>query len=114
MFNQSEKRLSLWQRIKVPVVGSVAVLVLGFVLVNTFTYFQYGGTLLDSVFEREQSPSPDVGKFAYDKGTRYYIGIIKGEGTSPRRGKVYYIEQAGGVMIEVSKDLVEVREPERK
>ena len=26
----------------------------------------------------------------------------------------YYVPQAGGVMIEVAKDLVEVREPERK
>ena len=109
-----DKPPSLWQRIKVPVIGSIAALALGFVLVNAFTYVQYGGTLFDSMFEREQSTSPDAGKFAYDKGTKYYIGIIKGEGNSPRRGRVYYIEQAGGVMIEVAKDLVEVREPERK
>ena len=104
---------SLWQRIKVPVIGSLLALALGFVLVNVFTYVQYGGTLFDSMLGREEKVSPDVGKFAYDKGTKYYIGIIKGEGNSPRRGKVYYIEQAGGVLIEVAKDRVEVREPER-
>jgi hypothetical protein len=105
---------SLWQRIKVPVIGSIIVLVIGFILVNAFTYVQYGGTLFDSMFEREQSASPDAGKFAYDKGTGYYIGIIKGEGNSPRRGRVYYIEQPGGVMIEVAKDKIEAREPGRK
>jgi hypothetical protein len=117
MFDQSgagydagQKPPSLWQRIKVPVVGSILALALGFVLVNAFTYVQYGGTLFDSMFEREQDTSPDTGKFAYDKGTKYYIGIIKGEGNSPRRGRVYYIEQAGGIMIEVAKDRVEVRE----
>jgi hypothetical protein len=41
------------------------------------------------------------------------VGIIRDEGTSPRKGKVYYIEQAGGSMIEVSKDLIVVREPEK-
>jgi hypothetical protein len=40
-----------------------------------------------------------------------YIGIIRGEGHSARLGDVYYIEQAGGSLIEVSKKNVEVREP---
>jgi hypothetical protein len=114
MLDQPDKPPSLWQRVKVPVIGSLLALALGFLLVNAFTYVQYGGTLFDSIFEREQEKSPDAGKLAYDKGTKYYIGIIKGEGNSPRRGKVYYIEQAGGIMIEVSKDKVEVREPEPK
>jgi len=110
MIDQPDKPPSLWQRVKVPVIGSFVALALGFLLVNAFTYVQYGGTLFDSMFEREQEKSPDAGKLAYDKGTKYYIGIIKGEGNSPRRGKVYYIEQAGGIMIEVSKDKVEVRD----
>ncbi|HWP44816.1 MAG TPA: hypothetical protein VNO14_16340 [Blastocatellia bacterium] len=106
-----DRPASLWQRIKVPIIGSILVLILGFILVNIFTYVQYGGTLLDSMFEREQSASPDAGKFAYDKGTKYYIGIIRGEGNSPGKGKVYYIEQPGGVIIDVSKSRIEVREP---
>jgi hypothetical protein len=87
--------------------------VAGLVLVNTYTYFQYGGTLFDRFFEKKEKKSPMAGKLAFNKGTQYYIGIIRGEGHSQKRGNVYYIEQAGGTMIEVPKENVEVRDPER-
>jgi hypothetical protein len=99
------------RRIKIMVIGSLLALVLGVALANLYTYTQYGGTMFDSYFASEAKPSPVVGKFAYAKGTGDYIGIIKGEGTSSRRVPVYYIEQAGGQMMEASKDKVEVREP---
>jgi hypothetical protein len=54
-----------------------------------------------------------AGKLAFDKGTKYYIGIKRGEGHTARRPNVYFIEQAGGNMIDVSKENVEVRDPER-
>jgi hypothetical protein len=118
MFNQPDttpdEKSSLWQRIKIPLIGSVVVIVFGFVLANTFTYFQYGSTIVGSWLGSEQKKSPDAGKLAFAKGTKDYMGIIRGEGQSPRRGKVYYIEQAGGVMIEVAKELIEVREPKKE
>lgn len=99
------------RRIKIMFIGALLALVLGIALANLYTYTQYGGTMFDSYFASEKKPSPVAGKFAYAKGTGDYIGIIKGEGTSPRRGPVYYIEQAGGQMMEASKDKVDVREP---
>ena len=96
-----------WRRIKILLVGSLVAIVVGLLLVNTYTYFQYGGTMFDRYLKSEKK-SPHVGKFAYAKGTGDYVGIIKGEGVSPRRGTVYFIEQAGGQMMEVPKDRVEV------
>jgi hypothetical protein len=94
--------------------GAIVALLLGLGLVCTFTYIRYGGTPLDRVFGWNQpQKSPATGKLAFNKGTKYYIGVIKGEGASPRRGKVYYIEQSGGFMVEIPRDLVEVREPEK-
>lgn len=118
MFNRKDdvsddERLFSWQRIKTLVIGIVVALVAGLVLVNTYTYFQYGGTLFDRFFEKKEKRSPMAGKLAFSKGTQYYIGIIRGEGHSKRLGNVYYIEQAGGTMIEVPKENVEVRDPER-
>jgi len=101
------------RRVRNMIVGSVVAVVLGVALANLYTYTQYGGTIFDGLLKREKPQSPMAGKFAYAKGTGYYLGVIKGEGKSPRRGEVYYIEQAGGVLIEVAKDRVEVREPER-
>lgn len=108
-----EERLFSRRRIKNLLLGVVVAFVLGLLLANTFTYVQYGGTMFDSYFKKEKK-SPAAGKFAYTKDTNFYVGIIKDEGTSPSKGKVYYIEQAGGNMIEVSKGLIEVREPEKK
>jgi hypothetical protein len=93
------------------ILGSVGAALLGLLLVNGFMYLQYGGTMFDRFFEKRETKSPVAGKLAFDKGTKYYIGIIRGEGHTSRLGDVYNIEQAGGRMIEVSKVNVEVREP---
>ncbi|MEK6405363.1 MAG: hypothetical protein AABN34_00225 [Acidobacteriota bacterium] len=118
MFNRKEdddgdERLFSWRRIRTLIVGTALALVAGLVAVNTFTYFQYGGTMFDRYFDKKEKKSPMAGKLAFDKGTKYYIGIIRGEGHTSRRGDVYYIEQAGGSMIEVSKESVEVRDPDK-
>lgn len=106
-----DERLFSWRRIRTLIIGTVLALVAGLVAVNTFTYFQYGGTMFDRYFEKEEKKSPMAGKLAFDKGTKHYIGIIRKEGYTSRRGNVYYIEQAGGTMIDVSKENVEVRDP---
>src|SRR5438552_244266 len=123
MFNTDERSsdgrgsydepLFSWRRIRNLLVGAVIIVIGGLVAVNLFTYLQYGGTMFDRYFEKKQQKSPMAGKLAFDKGTKYYIGIIRGEGRSSRRGNVYYIEQAGGNMIDVSKENVEVRESEK-
>jgi hypothetical protein len=95
------------------IIGAVLAIVAGLIAVNLFTYLQYGGTMFDRYFEKKEKKSPMAGKLAFDKGTKYYIGIIRGEGHTSRQGDVYYIEQAGGSMIEVSRENVEVRDPER-
>ena len=94
------------------IIGTVVVAAGGLLAVNTYMYLQYGGTMFDRFFEKKEKKSAFAGKLAFDKGTKYYIGVIRGEGHSSRRGNVYYIEQAGGMMIEVSRENVEVREPE--
>ncbi len=103
-----------WRRIKIMIIGAILAIVVGLALANLYTYTQYGGTMFDSYFGDDKKQSPVVGKFAYAKGTGDYIGIIKGEGNSPRRGQVYYVEQPGGQMMEASKDKVEVREPAKE
>jgi len=108
---EPEKRFSA-RRIRTLLVGILVAAVVGLVLVNIFTYVQYGGTMFDRYFKKTEK-SPLVGKLAFDKNTKYYIGVMRGEGRSPRRGNVFYIEQAGGNLIEVPKDNVEVRDPER-
>lgn len=118
MFNAQEddsgdERLFSWRRIRTMIIGTVLAALAGLVLVNLYMYFQYGGTMLDRYFEKAEKKSPMAGKLAFDKGTKYYIGVIRDEGHSPRRGNVYYVEQAGGSMIEVSKENVEVRDPEK-
>ena len=107
-----EEKLFSRRRVRNIILGVIAAFFVGLVLANTFTYVQYGGTMFDKYLKKEKK-SPAAGKFAYSKGTNFYQGIIRGEGTSPSKGKVYYIEQAGGSMMEVSKDLIEVREPEK-
>lgn len=101
-----EERLFSWRRIKIAVLGSLAAIVIGLVVVSLYT----GGSPMETLFGRQKVESPDLGKQAYTKGTDFFIGIIKGEGVTPKRIKVYYIEQAGGQMIEVAKERVEVRE----
>jgi len=67
--------------------------------------------MFDRFFAKKETKSPVTGKLAFDKGTKYYIGVIKNEGHTARLGDVYYVEQAGGGTIEVSKANVEVRDP---
>lgn len=105
-------RLFSWQRLKTLLVGAVVAVVVGLLIVNTYTYYQYGGTMFDRFFKKEEK-SPHLGKFAYVKGTGDYVGVIRGEGTSPRRGAVYFIEQPGGQMMEVSKERIEVSDKVR-
>ena len=116
MFDQTpdglDERLFSGRRVRKLILGIVAAALLGLLLVNGYMYLQYGGTMFDRFFAKQEVKSPMAGKLAFDKGTKYYIGVIRGEGRSRRRGQVYYIEQAGGSMIEVSRDNVEVREPE--
>jgi len=119
MFNSDDggakdERLFSWRRIRNLLLGVVVVVIGGLVAVNLFTYLQYGGTMFDRYFEKKEQKSPMAGKLAFDKGTKYYIGIIRGEGRSQRQGNVYYIEQAGGTLIEVAKPNVEVRDPGTK
>lgn len=108
-----DERLFSWRRIRTLLVGSVIMVIGGLVAVNVFMYLQYGGTMLDRYFEKKEPKSPMAGKLAFDKGTKYYIGIIRGEGRSQRQGNVYFIEQPGGTLIEVARVNVEVRDPEK-
>ena len=117
MFNstdddQSKERVFSLRRIRTLVIGIVIAGVLGFFAVNLFTYFQYGGTFFDRYFEKKDR-SAVAGKLAFDKNTKYYIGVIRGEGKSAKRGNVYYIEQAGGNWVEVARENVEVRDPDK-
>jgi hypothetical protein len=108
------ERLFSFRRVRRLLIGVVLFAVGGLVAVNLFMYLQYGGTMFDRYFEKKKSgKSPMAGKLAFDKGTKYYVGIIRGEGRSQRQGDVYYIEQAGGTLIEVAKVNIEVREPEK-
>lgn len=108
-----EERLFSGRRIRNLIVGTLIAVIGGLVAVNVFMYLQYGGTMFDRYFEKKEPKSPMAGKLAFDKGTKYYIGIIRAEGRSQRQGNVYYIEQAGGSMIEVAKVNVEVRDPQK-
>jgi hypothetical protein len=110
--SQDERLFSL-RRVRNLVIGTVVAVVGGLVAVNVFMYLQYGGTMFDRYFKKTEPKSQMAGKLAFDKGTKYYIGIIRGEGRSQRQGNVYYIEQAGGTLIEVAGVNVEVREPEK-
>jgi hypothetical protein len=105
----SEEGLFSWRRMKIAILGSLVAIVLGAVLASIYTYTQYGGTPFDSLLGRKKEESPDLGKLAYTKGTDFFIGVVKGEGVNTRRVPVYYIEQAGGQLIEVAKERVEVR-----
>lgn len=110
----NHERLFSARRIRTMIIGTVLAAVAGLVLVNIYLYLQYGGTMFDRYFEKNDKRSPMAGKLAFDKSTKYYIGVIRDEGRSPKRGNVYYVEQAGGSMIEVSRETVEVRDPETK
>jgi hypothetical protein len=113
-FDFANEPLFSKRRVRNMVIGAIVAVVLGLALANLYTYTQYGGTMFDKYLKKEKPQSAVVGKFAYAKGRDDYLGVIKGEGTSPRRGAVYYIEQPGGQMTEVAKDKIEVREPTKE
>jgi hypothetical protein len=118
VFNQGDKgpdeeRLFSRRRIRTLILGTAVAIVGGLVAVNSYMYLQYGGTMFDRYFEKKEIKSPAAGKLAFDKSTKYYIGIIRGEGHTSRQGDVYYIEQPGGTMVAVAKANIEVREPEK-
>ena len=108
-----DQRLFSRRRIRTLILGSAVAVVGGLVLVNSYMYLQYGGTMFDSYFEKKETKSPAAGKLAFSKGTGYYVGIIRGEGHTSKQGDVYYIEQPGGTMIEVAKVNIEVRDPQK-
>ena len=110
--DEKPEKLFSGRRIRILIIGTAITFITGLILVNLYTYFQYGGTMFDRYFEKQEKKSPMAGKLAFDKGTKYYIGIIRGEGHTSKRGDVYYIEQAGGRLIDVSKENVEVRDPQ--
>ncbi|HLG17579.1 MAG TPA: hypothetical protein VJH03_24255 [Blastocatellia bacterium] len=122
MFGQREneteediRRSIARQRVKTVVLGTLIVIAVSFGATCLFTYSRYGVTPLDGLFGgSKEKVSPVAGKLAYDKGTKFFLGVIKGEGYSQRRGQVYYIDQGGGAIIEVSKSIIEVREPGQK
>lgn len=108
-----DERVFSGRRVRNLIFGTLIVVIGGLVAVNVFMYLQYGGTMFDRYFAKKEPKSTMAGKLAFDKGTKYYIGIIRAEGRSQRQGNVYYIEQAGGTMIEVARVNVEVRDPEK-
>jgi hypothetical protein len=110
-----EGRLFSWKRIKTIVIGSVVALVVGVGAVFVYTSIQYGGTPLDRFFKRKQPAPPMAGWLAYEKDSDRFIGVIRSEGFSNKRGvDVYYIERPGGQLIEFPKSLVSARAPEKK
>jgi len=113
--NEADGRFLTRQRIKTVVLGSVIALVVGLAAVFIYTSIEYGGTPLDRIFKRKQASSPVAGWLAYEKNSDRFIGVIRSEGFSNRRGvDVYYIERPGGQLIEFPKTLVVAREPEKK
>ena len=99
-----------WRRVKITLVGALIALVAGVAVSFIYTSVRYGGSPLDNLFGKKRG-SPVAGKLAYDKNTHLFIGIIKSEGYSTRRAtQVYYIERAGGELIELPKSLVEARD----
>ena len=82
-----DERLFSRRRIRTLILGTAVAIVGGLVAVNSFMYLQYGGTMFDRYFEKKETKSPVAGKLAFDKGTKYYIGIIRGEGHTSKTGK---------------------------
>jgi hypothetical protein len=110
MEDSSEPNSDRWRRVKVTLAGAVIALVAGLALSVIYTSIRYGGSPLDKLFGRNRG-SPVAGKLAYDRNSNVFIGIIKSEGYSVKRAtQVYYIERAGGELIELPKTLVEARD----
>lgn|SRR5437868_2755471 len=100
-------------RIKVVLIGAIGSLLIGAILFFTIFAVRYGQNPFGVMFGGRQE-NKYAGKLAYDKGSNTFVGVIKSEGYSVRKGgTVFYIERAGGMLIEVRKDLIEVREPSK-
>lgn len=109
-----DERVFSRRRILVAVVGAVIAIFAGWLAVTIYTSIRYGDNEKNDIFSGRK-PSPSAGKLAYDKNTNLYIGIVKSEGYSTRRQtEVYYIERAGGELIELPKSLVDVRDARTK
>lgn len=100
-------------RAKVLLIGTALALIAGLAIATVFTFVRYQGGPLASIFGESKKENPHRGKLAFDKNSNTYLGVIRSEGYSTRRGtNVFYIERAGGQLIEVPKGLVEIREPQ--
>ena len=101
-------------RVKIAVVGTLVSLLAGAVLFFVIFTVRYGQTPFGHMFGGGRNENREAGKLAYDKSSKVFLGIIRSEGHSVERGAdVFYIERAGGSLIEVRKDRVEVREPNK-
>ena len=101
------------RRVRIVVVGALASLLAGAVLFFIFFTVRYGQSPFGRIFGG-QTENRYADKLAYDKASKVFVGVIKSEGYSARRGgEVFYVERAGGLLIEIRKDLVEVREPNK-
>jgi hypothetical protein len=113
MSNWREKCCT-FRRVEIVIGVALILFVTGLAIAVVFTSLRYGGSALDRIFSGKQK-SPASGKLAYDKSTNIYLGVIKAEGYSTQRGaEVYYIERAGGGVIEVVKTNVVIREPSKR
>jgi len=107
--DESDERFLSWRRVRNVIIGCIVALILGLLVSFAYTSLEYGGSPLDRILGSKK-PDPAIGKLAYDKNTHYFIGVIKSAGHSVKRGTdVYYVERAGGEMIEMPKNLVDVR-----
>ncbi len=101
------------RRVKIVVLGILASVLAGAVLFFVFFTVRYEQSPFGRIFGG-QKENKDAGKLAYDKASKAFLGVIKSEGYSARRGgEVFYVERAGGLLMEVRKDLVDVREPNK-
>jgi hypothetical protein len=113
MEDASEPKPGRWRRVKITLVGAIIAVVAGIALGSIYTSIRYGGSPLDNFLGKKRG-SPVAGKLAYDRNSNLFIGIIKSEGYSVKRAtQVYYIERAGGELIEVPKSLVEARDRQK-
>ncbi|MGH9762734.1 MAG: hypothetical protein ACREDR_17660 [Blastocatellia bacterium] len=98
------------RRLAIIVAGVIIAIIAGLMMSYVYTSLDYGGGKNDVLSGKK--PSPASGKTGYDKQTHLFLGIIKSEGYSARKGgEVYYIERPGGQLIEVRKELIDLHDP---
>jgi hypothetical protein len=104
-----DERFFSLRRLRNILIGAIVAVIAGVLISFVYTSIEYGGSPLDRILGSKK-PEPATGKLAYDKNTHYFVGVIKSEGYSVKKGtQVYYIERAGGELIDVAKSLVDVR-----